>query len=560
MKKTISISLGKQSFQIEEDAYGHLEKYLKDVRAYFGSNAEAEEIVEDIETRFAEQLIAKGADKRTVEMSDVEALIATMGTPEQVKGDDAGTNHKKDHTIADKKFYRDPDDQIIAGVASGLAHYFHIDPVWVRLAFFIFIFTWGFGVAIYLILWLITPEAKTETEKSQMRGEKINLSNIEQTIKQRVAEFKKKDFSKVNSALSHTGELAVTTGSRLGQAVKTFFLIIAKILGIVLVIAGALALASVVFAFVTVLFNLDSSYVYFPLQEITTNSWYYAGLASAFFVVFVPLSFLLTLGSSLIASKSKFTTTGSLTLLAVWVVAIAVAANAGIKLAPEIEHVRESNQAFQTETKNLDLKDFTGLELSGAQQATIHQGEAFEVLATASTKSLDQTRFYVNSKGNLVAENTKPFHICLFYCRQEAIIFDITAPSISKVDASGASKVYGVLSGDTVSIDLSGASKAEVDISATNLDLDFSGDSRATLTGQAQELKAKLSGASKLEAEKLQANSASLDASGASKVYFATLDKLKVDLSGASHVSYYEVNNLTQDLSGASKVEQVTEK
>lgn len=555
MKKTISISLGKQSFQIEEDAYGRLEKYLQEVKAYFGSKSEAEEIVEDIETRFAEQLTAKGADKRTVEMTDVDALISSMGTPEQVKGDSSSAP-KRDQTIADKKFYRDPDDQIIAGVASGLAHYFHIDPVWVRLAFFIFIFTWGFGVAIYLILWLITPEAKTETEKSQMRGEKINLSNIEQTIKQRVEEFKKKDFSKVNSALSRTGELVSTTGTRLGLVVKKLFLAITKILGVVLVVAGALALASVVFAFVTVLFNLDSSYVYFPLQEITTNSWYYAGLASAFFVVFVPLSFLLTLGSSLTASKSKFTTTGSLTLLAVWVVAIAVAANAGIKLAPEIEHIQESNQAFQTETRYIDLKDYTGLELSGAQQATIHQGEAFEVLATASTKSLDQTRFYVNSKGNLVAENTRPFHICIFYCRQETINLDITAPSISKVDASGASKVYGALSGDTVSIDLSGASRAEVDISATNLELDFSGDSKAIFTGQAQELKAKLSGASKLEATSLEATSADVNASGASKVYFATLDKLQVDLSGASYASYYEVNSLTQDLSGASKVEQ----
>ena len=82
-----------------------------------------------------------------------------------------------------KKLYRDPEDRVLGGVASGLAAYFGADKAVIRLLFVLSILLGGSGIIIYLILWIITPEAQTITEKMQMQGEPVTLSNIESNIK-----------------------------------------------------------------------------------------------------------------------------------------------------------------------------------------------------------------------------------------------------------------------------------------------------------------------------------------------------------------------------------------
>ena len=66
-----------------------------------------------------------------------------------------------------KRFYRNPVDKKIAGVASGLADYFDIDPLLVRLIFVVIAFAGGGGVLIYIILWIITPERPFELNQTQ---------------------------------------------------------------------------------------------------------------------------------------------------------------------------------------------------------------------------------------------------------------------------------------------------------------------------------------------------------------------------------------------------------
>ncbi len=82
-----------------------------------------------------------------------------------------------------KKLYRNVDDKVLGGVASGISSYFGIDPVAIRVFFVISIFLGGAGFLVYIILWIITPEAKTITEKMQMQGEAVTLSGIEKSIK-----------------------------------------------------------------------------------------------------------------------------------------------------------------------------------------------------------------------------------------------------------------------------------------------------------------------------------------------------------------------------------------
>ena len=59
--------------------------------------------------------------------------------------------------MAQKRFYLSDTDKKIAGVCGGLADYFEMDPLLVRVAFLILTFCIGGGLMIYLILWILAP-------------------------------------------------------------------------------------------------------------------------------------------------------------------------------------------------------------------------------------------------------------------------------------------------------------------------------------------------------------------------------------------------------------------
>lgn len=59
--------------------------------------------------------------------------------------------------VNDQKFYRSS-KRILGGVCAGLAEGFHLDPLWVRLAFLLLVFLQGVGVFLYVVLWLVMPE------------------------------------------------------------------------------------------------------------------------------------------------------------------------------------------------------------------------------------------------------------------------------------------------------------------------------------------------------------------------------------------------------------------
>ena len=171
MLKTFNINLGGQAFVINEDAYHVLDNYLNNIKRIYANEVGKEEILQDIETRFAELFIQKGKD-RIVSIEDVNQVIAVMGTPEDFEdGEQAETktnttsNFQKS-TSTEKRLYRDKDNSVVAGVCSGLTAYFGInDPIWLRIVFIISPFiTVGTALLVYIILWIIMPEAKTNSK------------------------------------------------------------------------------------------------------------------------------------------------------------------------------------------------------------------------------------------------------------------------------------------------------------------------------------------------------------------------------------------------------------
>lgn len=212
MNKTISINIGGFAFHIEEEAYQKLYQYLTAVRKNFRASEDCEEIMNDIEQRIAEIFRLRNQQKEVVIDEDVEFVIETMGKPEDYisEGFEANASEPIDlkkepvassNTI-ERRLFRDTQNATLGGVCSGLAHYLNVDVTLVRLAFiFITFIGFGTGVLLYVVLYLVVPEAKTTADMLQMKGRSVTIENIQQhfnRIKQDIAENTKNGkFSKL---------------------------------------------------------------------------------------------------------------------------------------------------------------------------------------------------------------------------------------------------------------------------------------------------------------------------------------------------------------------------
>jgi phage shock protein PspC (stress-responsive transcriptional regulator) len=249
MKKTFTISLGHSVFNVEEDAYDILKMYLDSIKNYFQKMENDSEIISDFELRIAENFSSKlSSGKQYINLSDVKEVIQIMGSLDDFKEiyNDVEAEQEEEKK-ENNKLYRDSSNRIIAGVCSGIAEYFKLDPIIVRVLFFIavplnlivYIIFWigipskdfdpdlrkilyrdkengviggvakglsnylkidaniirvvfvvslffgGAGLLFYLLLWFFTKEAKTIGEKMNMSGFNVNLSNIEDFIKKK---------------------------------------------------------------------------------------------------------------------------------------------------------------------------------------------------------------------------------------------------------------------------------------------------------------------------------------------------------------------------------------
>ena len=206
MKKTVTANIGGMAFHVDEDAYELLLKYLTALKNRYQGTEGNEEIINDIETRIAEILLSKISNsKQVVNVDDVNAVIDVMGKPEQFEdnGNDEKNKQNGTETSSVKKLYRDDEDKVIAGVCSGIGAYFNIDSLWIRIGFILTTLLFSTGLWIYLVLWIIVPKAKSTKEKLEMKGKKINISNIENSIREDIEDLKAK-FNEIKDEAKDT--------------------------------------------------------------------------------------------------------------------------------------------------------------------------------------------------------------------------------------------------------------------------------------------------------------------------------------------------------------------
>ncbi len=247
MKKAIKINLSGIIFHIDEDAYEKLKTYLDTISRHFSNKQESKEIIDDIEARIAELFQERITDEtQVITLSIVDEVIDIMGNPEDIAdtGEEAESQRTFHETYSrSRRLYRDPENSVIGGVCGGLAAYFNVDPVIFRLLFVIFFFAGGASILVYVILWIVLPRAETAAQKLEMRGEKVNVSNLEKKIREEYDNVKdnvKEGYSKAKSSETYKKTERATSDffDVLGKILLVFIKVILIIIGTGLVIGG----------------------------------------------------------------------------------------------------------------------------------------------------------------------------------------------------------------------------------------------------------------------------------------------------------------------------------
>lgn len=194
MKEITRIHLAKTPYDIELDAKEVLQKYLSEIKQMMGS----EDVMYEIEARMVELFGERGVQSNgIITMSDVEDLRSKMGLPKEFSDSESTEDSQANLTPSNspaKRLMRDTDNAIFGGVCAGIAAYWGINPLWVRLLFIISPFiTFGTALLVYIIIWISLPEAKTAAEKLQMRGEPVTLDSLKKAANNSESKYRAKE-------------------------------------------------------------------------------------------------------------------------------------------------------------------------------------------------------------------------------------------------------------------------------------------------------------------------------------------------------------------------------
>lgn len=369
MKKSIKISLGGVAFTIEEDAYVALDTYIESLKAYFGNDEEAQEVVSDLEKRAAELLVEMLGGKEIVTIEMVSEVIETLGKPEQISSEDTADQQDPSATGRERnakhRLYRDPQNALVAGVGAGLGAYFNIDPLVFRILFAVLTLANGLGALIYIALWIVLPQAETLRQRMEMRGEEVNISNLEKNIKN--------EFEKVRSNMNRNrfagamerfvgalGRVFVSLGSVLVAIAKVFRAIVAVAfigIGLLGIMASVLSLfmGDIVVALLPNHSGLTIGQLLATTFDLGSTLWV---VVPVFLIVFIPFLSLIFLGLRMVF---RFSVRGSVifvTSASVWILVVLILASVTF-LQVRSFTIRES----VTERFELSLADSTAKTL-----------------------------------------------------------------------------------------------------------------------------------------------------------------------------------------------------
>jgi len=509
MKKNISINIGGIIFHIDEDGFERLKEYLDSINRYFSTFEDSSEIIADIESRIAEIFLSKlNESKQVITMEDVSALITTMGSIQDFQAVEdseiyaeskTDSKERKEESEGEsehhpKKLYRDGKRKLLGGVAAGIAHYFSIDPLWIRLIFIVLVFDifltfsvsgiliisyiimWivlpesidlkedkkvrklyrnpddrvlggvasgiaayfaadvvvirllfvltiflgGAGILAYLILWMILPEAKTITDKVQMKGEPVTLSNIESNIKSNLNIKEGEEHIVVKILLFPFRLLAMlltAIGKALGPIASFLVDAIRIIAGLVFSLTGVALLVAllIVLGVLIGLFTGNPNIETFPIELLKETFPTYA-LVAAFIATGIPVLGLILGGIAIIIKNRSVHPSIGWTMFAIWIISIVVLAIATPAIVTQFRsegtYTMETLYDFGDKTavldqNNLGLEEYhaTTLRLRGYEGGQFKLVQEFESRGRSRQDAIENAQmieYHVNRKDSVL--------------------------------------------------------------------------------------------------------------------------------------------------------------
>lgn len=549
MNKAITITLNGVIFNIEEDAYQRLSAYLEDIGRHLGDSGERQEIMPDIEASIAEKFSEKiKAGKMAITLADIEELISVLGSGQDF---DNELDADKTQTKTPRKLYRNSDDAIIAGVCSGIAAYFNVAPTWIRLLFFISVFFGGAGILVYGILWIVVPEAKTNAQKLEMKGNPVTFATIEQAVKKNLEELNNPERqAKLRSVFRRLIEFPFlvikTIFIGIGKFLRALGPIISVLIGLVILLVSLGGFAATSLSAGIALFNIQSPYFIsdIPIADLAAEAGFKAAIGGLYLLIVIPIILALIAAVSLLRRRNAFTITIISVCIGVWMAALVVAGVAGFPYIPRIqERVQQYESQAQT-TKSFPLANFTSISASDNVHITIEPGAKFTITAAGSQTEVDRLAAAV--KDNQLTLTKQPradrSGLCLICLGRDNLTVTVTMPKLDAYTGTDATVLTAAgFSGDLLKLRLEDAARADITGTYKKLQLDMRDATRLIITGNgtAESLEAQLQDVARLDASNFIVNAATLKLSDATHAEIFAEKNLTVSLSDVARLSYH---------------------
>lgn len=233
-----------------------------------------------------------------------------------------------------KKMFRDTENKVLGGVSGGVAAFFGVDIVLVRLVFVLTTLFFGTGFLVYLVLWVVLPEARSLTDRMQMQGEPVTLSNIESNIKKNLNEDPDKEesaltkiilfpFRLIGMILSVLGKILVPIAEIIRVAIGVFVVLFGVGLLFMTVVSGGILLGIFTTTSLSWPWLMDHSEIGMPMH-IFINSIPTWVVVAGFGAALIPTIFIMLLGSSIVSKRLAFTATTGWTLFVMFFVSVAM--------------------------------------------------------------------------------------------------------------------------------------------------------------------------------------------------------------------------------------------
>jgi phage shock protein PspC (stress-responsive transcriptional regulator) len=519
-------------FSLEIGAYNALDAYISSLRAHFANDPDHDEIIRDIEARIAEKLLE--SKQKVITHAQIDAVIAEMGSVSRLQEEETSNEHQPEQVAGTRKLYRDGENAIIGGVAAGIAQYLGIDPVIIRILFILSVFAGGFGILMYLALWLLLPAAETASQKLEMRGEPVTLDSVTRTVKDRVSEAQERGifsrilyfpFEVIGAVLRTIGRLLPVLGKLIGVLVA-----LGSFMGILgATVAAALALA-----------NFNAAYIEIPLRDMVSHSLVYAVIIAGYFTAVIPLILLLLFSTRLLGWTRSIPAAVGFGLVGLWSLTLIALGVTGTRIAGEYFAHIQADPSYAEVTEVIEVDSFSQITVDDTW-VRISEGDTYTVTFEGARRDVERMEAAVTN--GILSITEKPLPDNCFLCDRDFVTIRIQTPSVDRIDVNGGWVILEDISEDSLHIDAEyGGIEGTLDVG--NLTLNGS-RTRIELGGNAAEATIVLDENARLSATGLTIENAditALDWSDAELNVTETLTITTDERSSVTHIGGSVVN------------------